>query len=105
MFTIVNDVFIDVDGESVKFGILAENDKTREQLCLTKKEVDELKEKQKFSCHFKDEGWRYCSYSQIFGIENNKVIGKIPKRYVEQLEYMGYNINKLEYDLIENEDE
>ena len=61
-----------------------------------------VKEKQKFSCHFKDEGWRYCSYSQIFGIENNKVIGKIPKRYVEQLEYMGYNINKLEYDLIEN---
>ena len=101
MYIIVNDIFIDVDGESVKFGIMAENDKTGEIVYLTNKEVEELKKEAKFSCSFKDEGWRYGSYSQIFGIEGNKVSGKIPKRYVEQLEYMGYDISKLEYELKE----
>ena len=80
---------------------MAENDKTGEIVYLTNKEVEELKKEAKFSCYFKDEGWRYGSYSQIFGIESNKVSGKIPKRYVEQLEYMGYDVSKLEYELKE----
>lgn len=101
MYIIVNDIFIDVDGKSVKFGIMAENDKTGEIICLTNKEVKELEKEAKFNCSFKDEGWRYGSYSQIFGIKNNKISGKIPKRYVEQLEYMGYDISKLEYKLKE----
>lgn len=101
MYIIVNDIFINVDGESVKFGIMAENDKTGEIVYLTNKEVEKLKKEAKFSCFFKDEGWRYGSYSQIFGIKGNKVSGKIPKRYVEQLEYMGYDISKLEYEIKE----
>ena len=101
MYIIVNDIFINVDGESMKFGIMAENDKTGEIVYLTNKEAEELKKEAKFSCYFKDEGWRYGSYSQIFGIESNKVSGKIPKRYVEQLEYMGYDVSKLEYELKE----
>ena len=32
----------------------------------------------------------------------NKVSQKIPKKYIEQLEYMGYNIDKLEYELLED---
>ena len=36
-------------------------------------------------------------------IKGNKVIGSVPKRYIEQLEYMGYDTSILEYELKEEE--
>ena len=49
----------------------------------------------------KDEGWRHLAAITMLIIKGNKVIGSVPKRYIEQLEYMGYDTNVLEYELKE----
>ena len=63
------------------------------------KEIEELRKEFKI----KDEGWRHLVGITMIAIKDNKVIGSVPKRYIEQLEYMGYDTNVLEYELKEEE--
>ena len=95
-YLLKNEVHIRVKGEWIHFGTKCENN-LQENEYLTLKEIDELRKQFKI----RDEGWRQLAAITLFSIENNKIDRKVPKRYIEQLEYMGYDVDKLEYELKE----
>lgn len=94
MYVLENQVFADINGESILFGYRV-TDKDGKLKILTLKEIDKLRKEFKI----KDTGLRHLLYIRALKIEENKVIGTIPQRYLEQLEYMGYDISKLNYTL------
>lgn len=94
VYLVTNNTFIEVDGEQLEFGVQVENI-LGQNLYFTIKEFFDLKKQ--FTV--KDDGGRNLSYIQKFSIQGNRVSNPIPQNYVDQLEYMGYDINKLEYEL------
>ncbi len=97
-YTVNNTVYIDINGNSVPFGKQC-TDRTGERLILTNKEVDMLDKQFKMSYPKFSE----LTYCQCFGIKNGKASGPLPQRYVDNLEYMGYDISCLDYELKEEE--
>ena len=95
-FLLENEAHVRINGELVHFGTRC-IDNLQQYVYLTLKEIDELRKQFKI----KDEGWRHLAACTMFKIENNKIDRKVPKRYIEQLEYMGYNTSLLEYELSE----
>lgn len=85
-----------INGQTVNFGYSV-IDNLGEYVLFTNKEIEQLRKEFKI----KDEGWRHLCFIEMLNIKDGKVIGAIPQRYLEQLEYMGYDISKLEYELIE----
>lgn len=93
-YLLENEAHVRINGEWIHFGTRCINN-LQEYVYLTLKEVDELRRQFKI----KDGGWRHLAACTLFKIEKNRVDRRIPKRYVEQLEYMGYDVSKLEYEL------
>ena len=93
-YLLENEVHVWINGEYVHFGTRCINN-LDEYEYLTLKEIDELRKQFKI----RDKGWRHLARCTLFKIEDNKVDRDIPKRYIEQLEYMGYDVSKLEYKL------
>ena len=98
MYILENETFAKINGERVGFGYRVK-DNLNEYREFTCREIDELRKEFKI----KDEGWRHMLYIEMLTIEGNRVVrpSRIPRRYLEQLEYMGYDISKLEYELEE----
>lgn len=94
VFVLENTISAKINGESVDVGFRCINN-LGEYIYFTNKEIDKLRSDFKI----KDEGWRHLAYIQAFQIEDNKIGGKIEKKWIDQLEYMGYNISNLEYTL------
>ena len=95
-FLLENDAYANINGEIIHFGTRCKTI-SDDYVLLTLKEIEELRKEFKI----KDEGWRDLAYITMIAIKDNKVIGSVPKRYIEQLEYMGYDTNVLEYELEE----
>lgn len=94
IFLLENEAHVRINGQWVHFGTRCINN-LQEYVYLTLKEIEELKKQFKI----KDEGWRHLASCTLFRIEGNKINKKVPKRYIEQLEYMGYDTSLLEYEL------
>lgn len=94
MFEIKNSLFILINGANVYFGekcITEDGD----HVYLTLKEIETLKEQSKII----ETGWRQLAYICLFEINEMKVDRPIPLRYIEQLSYMGYDVDSLSYEL------
>ena len=99
IYVLENGISARINGESIDVGCRCINN-LGEYIYFTNKELDKLRSEFKI----KDEGWRHLAYIQAFEIEHTKVKGgKIEKKWIDQLEYMGYNISKLEYTLEQDE--
>ena len=96
-YTIKNTVFATINGTSEAVG-MSVIDIYGFRVSLTLKEVDKFKKEFKII----DNNWREMSYIKAFTIENSEIKGKILKKWIEQLEYMGYDISKLKYELRDN---
>lgn len=92
-----NQIHIIINGKYVDFGIRCE-DVNGNLINFTHKEIDELDKEFKIV----ERGWRHLASIILFSITGNKVDRKIPQRYIDQLSYMGYNVDKLEYELLED---
>ena len=95
-FLLENEAYANINGEIIHFGTRCKTI-SDDYVLLTLKEIDNLRKEFKI----KDEGWRHLAAITMLTIKGNKVIGSVPKRYIEQLEYMGYDTNVLEYELEE----
>lgn len=96
IYTLENEMFAYINGERHAFGCRCIGDMSDRHVCLTNKEIDELRKE----FRIRDEGWRHLCLIVAVEIEGNKVKGgKISKRYLDQLEYMGFDVSKLEYEL------
>ena len=95
-FLLENEAYANINGEIIHFGTRCKTI-SDDYVLLTLKEIEELRKEFKI----KDEGWRNLAAITMLIIKGNKVIGSVPKRYIEQLEYMGYDTNVLEYELEE----
>ena len=95
-FLLENEAYANINGENIHFGTRCKTI-LDDYVLLTLKEIDNLRKEFKI----KDEGWRHLAAITMLTIKGNKVIGSVPKRYIEQLEYMGYDTNVLEYELEE----
>ena len=95
-FLLENEAYANINGEIIHFGTRCKTI-LDDYVLLTLKEIDNLRKEFKI----KDEGWRHLAAITMLTIKGNKVIGSVPKRYIEQLEYMGYDTNVLEYELEE----
>nr|DAU00485.1 MAG TPA: hypothetical protein [Caudoviricetes sp.] len=93
-YLLENEIYIKINNQLIHFGTRCINN-LQEYKYLTLKEIDILR----IQFKIKDEGWRHLSAITLFSIENNKIDRKVPRRYIEQLEYMGYDISKLKYEL------
>lgn len=93
-YTVKNTVYVKINGNSVPFGKYCLN-RTDERVILTNKEVD------KFDKQFKMIYPKFTelSYCQCFSIDNGKASKPLPQRYIDNLEYMGYDLSCLEYEL------
>lgn len=98
-FYLENDVHVLINGQYVHFGVRCQ-DENGEYVYLTNKEIDELNKEFRIV----ERGWRHAASIVLFSINGNAISQKIPKKYIDQLEYMGYNIDKLEYVLLEDGD-
>lgn len=94
MYQLMNRVFIKVNGKPIAFGERVQ-DQAGKSHYFTYKEIEELEKQFKI----KDKGWRQLAYIELFEIKNGKCQKPISQRYVDQLEHMGYDISKLEYEL------
>ena len=94
IYLLENEIYIYINGQHTHFGTRC-IDILDDYVYLTNKEVKELKKQFKI----KDEGWRHLSSCTLFRIEGNKINKKVPQRYIDQLEYMGYDTSILEYEL------
>ena len=97
-FLLENEAYANINGEIIHFGTRCKTI-LDDYVLLTLKEIEDLRKEFKI----KDEGWRHLAGITMLTIKGNKVIGSIPKRYIEQLEYMGYDTSVLEYELKEEE--
>ena len=97
-FLLENEAYANINGEIIHFGTRCKTI-SDDYVLLTLKEIEELRKEFKI----KDEGWRHLAAITMLIIKGNKVIGSVPKRYIEQLEYMGYDTSVLEYELKEEE--
>ena len=97
-FLLENEAYANINGEIIHFGTRCKTI-LDDYVLLTLKEIEELRKEFKI----KDEGWRHLAGITMLTIKGNKVIGSVPKRYIEQLEYMGYDTSVLEYELKEEE--
>ena len=95
-FLLENEAYAKINGEIIHFGTRCKTI-SDDYVLLTLKEIDNLRKEFKI----KDEGWRHLAYIIMLIIKDNKINGSVPKRYIEQLEYMGYDTNVLEYELEE----
>lgn len=98
LYYLENDMHVLINGQYVHFGVRCE-DKDGNYVYLTNKEIEELNKNFKIV----ERGWRHLAAITLFSIKGNKVSQKIPQRYVDQLAYMGYNIDKLDYELLEDD--
>ena len=98
-FLLENEAYANINGEWVHFGTRCET-VLGEYICLTLKEIEELRKKFKII----DNGWRHLAGITMLTIKNNKIEKPVPKRYIEQLEYMGYDTSILEYELKKEEE-
>lgn len=96
IYILENEAHSYINGKMIKFGYRV-IDNLGQYIRFTQKEIDELEKQFKI----KDEGWRHMASICMLEIKDNKIIfpKKVPERYLEQLEYMGYNISMLEYEL------
>lgn len=100
VYTLENEMDAYINGERFSFGCRCEGSQSDRYVYLTNKEIDELRKE----FRIRDEGWRHLCLIIAVEIKGNKVKGgKISKRYLDQLEYMGFDISKLEYELKEEE--
>lgn len=93
-YLLENKASADINGEIIDFGYRVE-DNLGKYKYLTLKEIDDYRKK----FMIRDEGWRHLCFIKMLTIKNNKVISPsiIPQEYLDQLEYMGYDISTLEY--------
>lgn len=93
-YLLENDIFLRVNDKNIHFGVRCVTI-LDEYVYLTNKEIEELRKGSKI----KNEGWRHLLYIQPFIIKENKIDRPIPQRYIDQLEYMGYDVSELEYEI------
>lgn len=91
-----NTVFATINGNSTPVGVSVV-DRYGFRVDLTLKEFDKVEKEFKVI----DNNYREMSYIHAFSIGDGKINSKIDKKWIEQLEYMGYDISKLEYELKE----
>lgn len=96
-YTLKNTVYATINGisEAVGMNVI---DRYGFRVDLTLKEIDRLRKEFKII----DDGWREMSYINVFSIVDGKINGKISKKWIDQLEYMQYDISKLKYELKED---
>lgn len=98
MFTLENDTYVVINGKYIKFGCRCTTEDGK-YIILTNKEIEELDKE----FRIKETGMRHMMAIELFQINGRTVDRFIPKKYLEQLEYMGYNISLLDYELLEEE--
>lgn len=97
-YILENEAYALINGEMIHFGTRCETI-NKEYKLLTLKEIEELRKQFKI----KDNGFRHLALCIMLQIKGNRIINKVPKRYIEQLEYMGYDTSLLEYELKEDD--
>lgn len=95
MYLLENEAFAIINGKLVRFGCRV-IDNLGQYILFTQKEIDKFEKQFKI----KDEGWRHLLAITMLKIEENKIVfpKKVSQRYLEQLEYMGYDVNLLKFE-------
>lgn len=89
-YTLENNIYISVDGESILFGCRVVDNKG-EYIRKTLLEIDELKKQGKI----KDEGWRHLLYICPLKIENKQIVyGELNDLYKNQLLALEIDFNE-----------
>ena len=93
-YLLENEIDARINGTSIKVGYRVENI-LDDYENFTLQEIEELRKQFKI----RDDGWRHLCYIQVLEIEGNKVKRPVEQRWIDQLKYMGYDVDLLEYEL------